>query len=190
MIGGLQQVARTGRKRKSGRRNRSGDIKQPKPNYAALAALQPHRAWLPENARLSEKAGTPLGGLNLIGVLTDEHHEAGQRYAAIVGAYRAVIESPKGFNNGGRGFDCAGCPRIREPESECACEQRKWRYDAAFAAVMDAGHRSARAVARVAVHGEACPTGSLNDLIRGLDALRKHFGLTNHGKSVHLGNRH
>ena len=59
--------------------------------------------------------------------------------------------------------------------------ERKQRYDAAFAAVIEAGQRAARAVAHVAVHGETCPQGLLDHLKRGLEALAKHFGLAPKG---------
>ena len=173
-------VVRRGRKRKIGRRHPNGELVAAPNNDRALAALQPHRRWLPPDLRLSEKAGTPLGGLNLIGVLSDAQHEAALRYAVVVGEYRAVIEAPKGLAGGGKGFGCLGdCVQRRRSgdEVECVCEKRKQRYDSAFAAVIEAGQRAARAVARVAVHAEQCPLGALSDLKRGLDALCRHFGL-------------
>jgi hypothetical protein len=176
----MVMVVRRGRKRKIGQRHPNGELVAERRDDRALAALQPHRRWLPPDQRLSEKAGTPLGGLNLIGILSDAQFEAGLRYAVVVGEYRAVIEPPRGLSGGGKGFACAGdCVRRRRAGDsvDCACEKRKQRYDAAFAAVITAGQRAARAVARVAIHAEACPTGALADLKRGLDALCRHFGL-------------
>jgi hypothetical protein len=99
------------------------------------------------------------------------------RYAVVVGQYRAVIETPRATAGAGRGYDCPGDPKCgRDAAVPCECRRRKGRYDAAFAAVIEAGQRAARAVARVAVHGEPCPRGALPDLKRGLDALAKHFG--------------
>ena len=173
-------VVRRGRRRKAGRRHPNGELVADQRDDRALAAEQPHRRWLPPDKRLSEKAGTPLGGLNLMGVLSDAQHEAGLRYAVIVGEYRAVIEAPKALGGRGKGFGCTGDCRRRRWAGEmvdCICEMRKKRYDLAFAAVMTAGQRAARAVARVAVHAEACPGGALPDLRRGLDALSRHFGL-------------
>jgi hypothetical protein len=171
-----------GRKRRHGLRHPNGELvaMARRKKDRALAALQPHRRWLPPDLRLSEKAETPLGALNLLGVLSDAQHEAGLRYAAIVGQYRAVIRPPRALTAGGKGFDCLGDCRLRRQcgeRVECACEIRKARYDAAFAAVFEAGQRAARAVARVAVHNEGCPTGCLGDLRRGLEALARHFGL-------------
>jgi hypothetical protein len=141
----------------------------------SLAALQPHRVWLPEERRLDQKAGSPLGCLNLLGVLSDAQYLAGTRYAVVVGKYRAVIETPRAISGAGRGYDCPGDLTCGRDGRRCECRHRKERYDEAFAAVLEAGQRAARAVARVAVHGEACPRGGLADLKRGLDALARHF---------------
>jgi hypothetical protein len=174
-------MARKGRRRKFGPRNRSGDLSRANPeskfDFRALAALQPHRVWLPQEKRLDQKAASPLGCLNLLGVISDTQYRAGLRYAIVVGKYRAVIETPRATAGSGRGYDCPGsaaCGRDANTSCECAC--RKALYDAAFAAVMEAGQGAARAVARVAVHGEPCPQGALAALKRGLDALARHFG--------------
>lgn len=172
-------MARLGRRRKAGRRNRSGDLVRPQFEFRDLAALQPHRVWLPEERRLDQKAASPLGCLNLLGIISDAQYRAGIRYAIVVGKYRAVIETPRATSGSGRGYDCPGDLMCgRRTESPCECARRKERYDAAFAAVLDAGQVAARAVARVAVHGEPCPQGALAALKRGLDALAKHFERT------------
>jgi hypothetical protein len=169
-------MARRGRKRKIGIRHPGGTLVQPRFDVRDLATLQPHRVWLPEEKRMDQKAASPLGCLNLLGVLTDQQYLAGVRYAVVVGKYRAVIETPRATSGAGRGYDCPGDLSCgREPGGRCECRHRKARYDAAFAAVIEAGQRAARAVARVAVHGEQCPRGALADLERGLDALARHF---------------
>ncbi len=175
-------MARSGRRRKSGPRHRSGELLRPHFDFRQLAALQPHRVWLPEEKRPDQKAASPLGCLNLLGVLSDAQYRAGVRYALVVGEYRAVIEAPRATAGSGRGYGCTGDAHCgRELASPCECRQRKERYDAAFAAVLEAGQRAARAVARVAVYGEPCPRGALADLKRGLDALGKHFGWAGRG---------
>lgn len=169
-------MAWRGRKRKIGHRHPGGELVRVQFDIRDLASLQPHRVWLPEEKRMDQKAASPLGCLNLLGVLTDAQYAAGVRYAVVVGRYRAVIETPSAISGAGRGYDCPGdlnCGRVGAP---CECRRRKERYDAAFAAVLEPGQRAARAVARVAVHGEPCPRGALSDLKRGLDALAKHFG--------------
>ena len=170
-------MARRGRKRKIGFRHPGGELVRVRLDVRGLATLQPHRVWLPQEKRLDQKAGSPLGCLNLLGVLTDAQYLAGVRYAVAVGKYRAVIETPRATSGAGRGYDCPGDLRCgRDPGESCECARRKERYDAAFAAVIEAGQRAARAVARVAVHGEQCPRGALADLKRGLDALAQHLG--------------
>jgi hypothetical protein len=170
-------MARRGRKRKIGFRHPGGELMRPRFDVRGLATVQPHRVWLPEEKRMDQKAASPLGCLNLLGVLTDAQYLAGVRYAVVVGKYRAVIETPRATAGAGRGYDCAGDLNCgRDPGSSCECRLRKQRYDAAFTAVIEAGQRAARAVARVAVHGEQCPRGALPDLKRGLDALGRHFG--------------
>ena len=169
-------MARRGRKRKIGLRHPGGDLVRVQFDLRGLATLQPHRVWLPREKRLDQKAGSPLGCLNLLGVLSDAQYLAGVRYAVVVGRYRAVIETPSATAGAGRGYNCPGDPKCgRDGAEPCECRQRKKRYDAAFAAVIEAGQRAARAVARVAVHGEQCPPGALPDLKRGLDALARHF---------------
>ena len=172
-------MPRRGRKRKFGHRDASVNLIRARMEFRELAALQPHRVWLPQSQRLDQKAASPLGCLNLLGVLSSRQYLAGIRYAVVVGKYRAVIESPRATAGAGRGYDCTGDPQCgRDQGRICECRRRKARYDAAFAAVMVAGQRAARAVAHVAVHGETCPQGLLDHLKRGLDALARHFGLT------------
>ena len=169
-------MAWRGRKRKIGHRHPGGELVRVQFDIRDLATLQPHRVWLPEEKRMDQKAASPLGCLNLLGVLTDAQYLAGVRYAVVVGKYRAVIETPSATAGAGRGYDCPGDPKCgRDAAAPCECRHRKQRYDAAFAAVIEAGQRAARAVARVAVHGEQCPRGALDDLKRGLDALARHF---------------
>jgi hypothetical protein len=169
-------MVRRGRKRKIGLRHPGGELVRPRFDVRSLATLQPHRVWLPEEKRMDQKAASPLGCLNLLGVLTDVQYLAGVRYAVVVGKYRAVIETPRATAGAGRGYDCPGDLKCGREGAPCECRRRKERYDAAFVAVLEAGQRAARAVARVAVHGEQCPRGALADLKRGLDALAKHFG--------------
>ncbi len=166
-------MARRGRKRKFALRHPGGELVRAEREH--LAARQPHRVWLPEEKRLDQKAGSPLGCLNLLGILSDAQYLAGVRYAVVVGKYRAVIETPSTTSGSGRCYDCAGDLACGRDGKVCECRRRKERYDNAFAAVLEAGQRAARAVARVAVYGEACPRGGLADLKRGLDALAKHF---------------
>lgn len=167
--------------------------------------------------RLDEKAESPLGRLSLTGervdgkfkpFITAEQHDAGALYAHVVGAYRSVIEGPRSTGGSGRGFECGsevGNPIERQvrvgaavitmrawpcgaSDDGCGCARRKARYDGAFEAVMRAGQRAAKAVARVAVHREDLAPQDLVYLVEGLRALARHFGLTERRSSGHSRN--
>lgn len=147
------------------------------PDDRIRASLQPHRRCVREEDRLSEKAESPLGRLNLRDVITDEQYEAGLRYALIVGQYQAIIGVPRSTSGAGRGFPCTGeatCGAVAG--IPCLCRERRVRYDAAFEALMGAGQRAAKAVARVAVWREEA--ADVEHLRTGLINLARHFGLT------------
>lgn len=181
MHGTLGMLNRKGRKRKSGRRTKSGDLVLVHPNYQTMAAEQPHRRWLPEAHRLSEKAGTVLGGLNLIGRISNDQYEAGRRFSVIVGAYRSVIGAPRGTSDGGKGYACVGSAAC--PAETCICLARTNKYNRAYEALWDGGQLATKAVNRTAVHDEPCPEHNMDLLRWGLDALAKHFGLTGKGRN-------
>jgi hypothetical protein len=141
--------------------------------WRQASLCQPHRAGLPDALRGSEKAGTVLGRLNLLGKLTDHQHEAGQRFAVIVGRYRSSIGAPTGTHSGGKGMGCN--PEQCDPE-DCACLSAKQAFAQASRALLDAGHRAQVAVWLVTVHDQRY-SGYLPLLIRGLNALVRHFGL-------------
>ena len=147
----------------------------------ARSLAQPHRRELPEDQRGSEKAATPLGALNLRRIITDEQHEAGQRYQVVVGEYRASIGAPREGGSAGGGYECkpvvtaSGHSLCRSLVCECA--RRKSAFEAASRALADAGHRAGVAVSQVAVHANPCPYGYLDWLKVGLTALVEHFGL-------------
>lgn len=149
-------MSRPGRKRKSGARYPSGELKKPevKPDDRIRTSRQPHRRALPDEQRRDERAESPLGRLLLKGVIDAECYDAGERYVAIVGQYRAVINTPRATAGSGRGMICAVdsveteemVDRFRavkvspktcfEDADKCACRRRKDRYDAAYAAVL------------------------------------------------------
>lgn len=193
---GVMQLARSGRKRKSGRRTASGDLARVAPaiNYRALAALQPHRACLPKEFREDPKAATLLGKLNLVhreatpyGAehgINDQQAEAGRQYAVAVGRYRASIDTPSGTAGAGKGYDCLpdGC---REEPSLCECYNRRRRYNELYEALAIAGRKATMAVNDVAIRERPA---DIKHLRRGLDAVAKQIGLTAGRKSRHTGN--
>jgi hypothetical protein len=181
-------MAKAGRKRKSGYRTASGALARPKVDFRAMAAGQPHRSWLPVDKQLDQKADSPLGALNLIGVLTDDQYLAGQRFSVIVGEYRAQLGGPTAVAGSGRGYDCnpLGCA---DEGGMCECLRRKNRYEGCYEILHEAGRKVLMVVNRVVLHGQRCMSGELESLRCGLNVLGRHLGLTGTRKSVHAGNR-
>jgi hypothetical protein len=172
--------SRRGRPPKAGERYASGRLRPDDPRIVALA--QPHRRG--EKFRLDQRAETPLGGLNIVGQLTDEQYEAGRQYAGVVGRYRVVIGAPRASPSSAGILVADGLGGGAPPLSIDEAERRKREYEAAYEALWDAGQRAAKAVARVAVYGEAWLPGMLSELRTGLSALAAHFRLTHARKSV------
>jgi hypothetical protein len=141
---------------------------------------QPHRRTLPASLRLSEKAATALGRANLTGKITDEQHEAGQRFQVTVGEYRASIGAP---GNGARGGGYACAPRWDGERMVClaaACEcRRRWEaFDGAMRMLRAAGEVASAAVRWVVIcGGELDPLASVDRLRAGLTALVGFYGL-------------
>jgi hypothetical protein len=146
---------------------------------------QPHRRTLPASLRLSEKAATALGRLNLMGSISDEQHEAGQRFQVTVGEYRASIGAP---GNGARGGGYACAPRWDGERmvclaAACECRRRLEVYLGAMRALQDTGLRSSGAVRLVAILDlEPDPLVSVAELRAGLTALVGFYGLDRRGR--------
>jgi hypothetical protein len=199
---GVFGMSRAGRKRKSGHRKPSGQLKQPKQieTDAVRTSRQPHRRALAHQLRAQgtdkdqvEKltggweAESPIGRMWAGGLLkragdsdsqaARDRYDAGNMFAQIVGAYRSVIEAPRDVAGSGRGFPCQEllCALARE---NCECEHRKARYDRAFEALSRLSRRSLKAVNDVAVHRQGIAKEELVYLVGGLEELRRVFGLT------------
>ncbi len=168
------------RKRGSGAKTATGRDRRVAVDYRALAAGQPHRRSLPAELRLSERAGTVLGSLNLLKRISDDLYEAGRRYGVLVAAYRSVIGTPHGISGNGRGYPCSGAPICEN----CICRERTDRYMRAYEAISDAGRPAHMAINRVVLDDEIIPADQLEHLFRGLKALARHLGLTSRGKSA------
>lgn len=191
---GIGTLARSGRKRKQGRRTSSGDLARvPAINYRALAALQPHRRWLPADKREDHRAATLLGSLNLLyrpatayGAergITDQQAEAGRQYAVAVGRYRASIGTPSAIAGAGRGYGCDPTLCLStdsDKADECECFNRRSRYMGMDEALAQAGRKAQLAVNDCAIREQIVDIRALR---RGLDALAKHIGLTSGRKS-------
>jgi hypothetical protein len=167
------------RHRKLARREPNGRIQRVKPDDRAHVINWPSRRHLPKSVRLDQKAATPLGGLNLLGEITDEQYAAGLRFAIVVHRYRAVIGAPHpapgGMDRCGHGFI--------SPDDR---RRRKEAYDVSYETLDPLGMATKRAVNRVSVYDEACPPGGMESLRLGLSALAEHFGLTSRRKSARM----
>ncbi len=185
----MLQLARPGRKRKSGRRTASGHLAREHVNYAALAAEQPHRRGLPVEARLSQDAVTELGRLSLVRLITETQKLAGEEYARRTAAYRAVVGGPPGT---ARSSFLAGCNPDScsyDPDGRCECRRRVTEYQELFQVVNQCGRRVEMAVKRVVAHNEAPDAWELALLSLGLTALAAHLRLTERGKRLGSRNR-
>ena len=182
---------RRGRKRQQRISMPGRPYEEPKVDYRAMAALQPHRIGLPERFRGDERAGTFLGMLLLTGGLgrhaadgnpsdwAKKLYQAGQQYAEITNLYRVVIGVPVALTTSGGGYECLGeewCD-----SKSCECRRRTAVYNDAFSALgsiaLGGGQRVQKAVKAVAVHDECIPDAEIPVLIIGLGILAKHFGL-------------
>lgn len=172
------EMARPGRKRKQRGHLMGRDVPDP---GRALVGQQPHRAWLPADMRLAEKAATPLGALNLIGVITDRQYEAGQRYIVVVAEFLAMAGGPKDNFSAGKGYRCLGETGC----NPCECQRREIEYAAAESRLKDAGRSSYVIVRHVVVDGQECPPFQRQALKCGLDGLVRHFGLDSQSKKMH-----
>lgn len=183
------QIVHIGRKRKSGKRHPNGKLIQARDlDVALIASFHPDRQGVPKDQRVDQRAGTPLGRLAIVGHIDAEQLEAARLYARDVRAYQVVIGCPKP-NAPSLNPMMAGGMSVPAPLRIEEIQARLKAYNDAFQAVYDAGHKAARAVARVAVYDEWLPIGTnLSDLVRGLKALAEHYGLTNQRRSRHYRN--
>jgi hypothetical protein len=189
-IDGRGELGRSGRKRKAGKRHPSGElVRDKRPDDRIRASRQPHRRGLKEGDRLSEKAESPLGRLNLRGIISDDQYEGCQHFVALVGQYRSTIGAPRSIGGSGRG---GGCPGDCATNSDaCVCLQRRERYMRAYEALAAAGRAAVMAIIRVAVQREELGRGEDEvNLLAGSSALARHFGLTGRRHRVYSENAH
>lgn len=160
---------------------------------------------LRQEERLDERAESPLGrlflqhlrqpGLQPGWAIDADCYDAGSRYASIVGEYRATIEGPRTTGGSGRGLDCVaqvlGRDACRFDPDNCECFRRKQRYDRAFETLTIAGRNALRAVNRVVIQRlDPADMEEIFNLVAGLSALARCFGLTRAGARPHYQNTH
>jgi hypothetical protein len=95
-------------------------------------------------------------------------------YEALAGGTRIALE-----------LDGAGVPA---PLQDAINESRRLREDAAYIPIAADRRRVVMAVIRVAIHGQPIGAEELVYLVRGLETLRQHFGLTARRKPSHYRN--
>lgn len=157
-------MSRAGRKRKSGSRHPSGQLKrlsasEREESERVTTARQPHRRALAHELRaagvedvdvkkasIGEEAESPIGRLWLTGHLrragdadeaaSRDRYDAGNMFAQVVGAYRSVIESPRDVAGSGRGYLCEPdfCATAAG-QDDCQCLKRRRRYTEAYEAL-------------------------------------------------------
>src|SRR5678816_2418182 len=99
-------MARQGRKRKMGKRERNGRLQRERGiNQNEVAGQLPHRTadvcWLdlrraiPIEKRHDAKAEHPLGRYHLVGAISDAQYDAGCRFRDEVTRYRRVLDIRK-----------------------------------------------------------------------------------------------
>lgn len=177
-------MGRAGRKRKSGRRHPSGGlVQEKKPDDRIRTSRQPGRRDVRHEDRLSEHAESPLGRLYLRGRITEPMRDAGTRYSIVVSTYRSTIAAPASTSGSGGRSRCLAeeastADACKWDPDNCRCLRKKQDYDDAYAAVCSVGQRAAKVVARVAVHQDEIAPEDFVYLTVGLNALVRHFGLT------------
>ncbi len=165
-----------GRPRKIGKRKPSGRLAQTYVNPKAQVAAQPHRRSVPVKFRELSEAESEFGRLMLRGGITPAQKEAGEAYARLAAALRAVYDAaspnPRAIN-----LTNSGGSNGRELTSEYA-EQIKLKHRRAFEACGEAGNKAPRAVKEhVILDKPVADFESLKVLKSGLDKLVVFFGI-------------
>ncbi len=194
MHGTVMLTNRRGRKRKFRGSKPGLVVEVVELNPRTIAASMPHRRELPEAVRHDQKAVSELGRMYLFGrkygdkedCVSDEMELAGNMFLGHYGAFMATTGGPRTGAGNGRGFDCIGEPdefdemgrQIKVGCKDCECARRKASYTGALDALKKAGTVAVKAVFLVAIHDRRCPPKWETNLLWGLAALVKHYGLT------------
>jgi hypothetical protein len=165
-----------GRPRKIGKRERNGRIARVYENPKAQVAAQPHRLDVLSKYREWPEAESEFGRLMLNGRITPAQYQAGRLYAGLADSYRAVWDMPR-IHPAGIDLTRVGVSQGREMASDHARSVKR-RYELAFEACMEAGHRAQRAVKDHAIfERKISDFGTIDQLKAGLDKLVVHFGI-------------
>lgn len=197
-------MAKRGRKKKHGLRTPSGHLSRSAAAIIAkgerdIAMAQPHRRWLPQEARSEQRAENVLGRLFLAGKITEPQCWAGEAWRRLAADFGRVLASPVRPNSALSSMvdsglelpaeaDHLSSSYIETPEEKS--DRVLDRYDGAMRA-LDRAERSVAGFA-LKVHlqdrlfpvlddvvvqdREPSPAG-LQKLVLLLDTLAKHWGL-------------
>lgn len=145
-------------------------------NPKAQVAAQPHRLSVAPEHREWPEAESEFGRLMLRGVITPAQYEAGRRYAGLASAYRVVLGIPPIHPRSPDLMTSGSSTRCDLSTDEA--QSIKDRYDLAFEACGNAGHKALRAVKDHAVFERKVDSfDALDHLRSGLEKLVDHFGL-------------
>lgn len=144
-----------------------------------IAARQPHRQGIPLEDVHDPAAETNFGRLMLLKHISRDQWQAGVTWRGIVLRYHAVISAPRSDALSMSGVIVGPWGGSGELSAD-AIQKRRQEYDEAFCALSQAGNRPQRAVNHWAVYDKG--DYALTYLIRGLNALSEHFGLTKRRK--------
>jgi len=165
-----------GRKRREGVTRSNGRIvaaeRQPMDDPTATARAQRFRDGAKPDDWRDHRRGSVLGRLLLKGLITEEQHEAGERWHTVVHrfarAWSIPMHTPRAVDlnaiRGGSGPDL-------DPED---AKRIRRAYDDGFAALLEAGRQPLSAVTECVIRDEV---PLLLALRLGLDALIFHFGI-------------
>lgn len=178
-------MAKRGRPRKAGQRTASGQLSR-----STIAVLergereavmaQPHRAGLPEELRMDQRAESVIGRMFLTGAITEAQYWAADRWRALVAQFHVVLATPMTTGSMlGRMVapaagqeEASGTDERRETEEEMR-ERVLAQHKAAMGEIraLDASPLIFRAMEQVILRDCACGGGDAAHLQRGLDAL-------------------
>lgn len=178
---------RRGRKRKLGKRKRSGDLILPRgPTPAQIAATMPHRKGLGEKAA-DQRGENELGRMVLRGELDEAHGTAGEQYRRIWQGYLAAISAPRALRKPAGAFNrCEGCPGTSEAK-KCMCELRRAKWTEIREILAETG--CTHYVDAVCLQDCRVAREQHWLLKTGLWAVAQHLGIVKRGQLGVVGNR-
>jgi hypothetical protein len=186
---------RVGRKRKQGKRKRSGDLilervptspQAIEHHRSVVAASMPHRRDLPAAKQHLDSAESYLGRLNIINVIPAIEYDAGKEYRQRVTRYRLAIQCPRSTPHTGSMDGRLGAS-VKPFVDDDDYARIKAAYDEGFEALDRKGRRVLNAVNSAVIKDEPLEGDGFKLLRMGLQTLVDTYGLTPTRKSARGG---